>query len=258
MKQYLICFLFAIYTSCLFAQQPPLETKFPDYAFLNYQMTFEKVKTAVAKSDTVVKKLFAAKGIKYPCKNILWRAFKGPSEMELWARNSINDTFVLIKNYQICALSGILGPKRWEGDKQVPEGFYFLSDFKPNSAYYLSMLVGYPNYSDLIQGNKEKPGGDIYIHGACMTIGCMPMTDELIGELYIISMNARAYGQLNIPVQIYPIRYTQKSIDFLGREYKNEAEKQKFWVNIKRAYDYFEATHRTLPVMYDSKGNYAF
>jgi len=84
------------------------------------------------------------------------------------------------------------------------------------------------------------------------------MTDELIGELYIISMNARAYGQLNIPVQIYPIRYTQKSIDFLGREYKNEAEKQKFWVNIKRAYDYFEATHRTLPVMYDSKGNYAF
>ena len=44
----------------------------------------------------------------------------------------------------------------------------------------------------------------------------------------------------------------------IGKEYKNEAKKQAFWVNIKRAYDYFEATHKTLPVMYDEKGEYAF
>jgi murein L,D-transpeptidase YafK len=119
-------------------------------------------------------------------------------------------------------------------------------------------LVNYPNYSDLIEGDKNQPGGDIYIHGACMTIGCLPMTDQIIEEIYILSMISRTYGQLNIPVHIFPVRYNQKSLDYIGKEYKNEAKKQAFWVNIKRAYDYFEATHKTLPVMYDEKGEYAF
>lgn len=254
-----IFILFLLLHSFFFSEaQPPLENKFPDYTFQNYQMSFDRVRVAVAKTDYNVRKMFDAKKIKYPCKNILFRALKGSNELELWARNSMQDTFVLIKNYKICALSGILGPKRWEGDKQVPEGFYFLSDFKPNSAYHLSMLLNYPNYSDMILGNKDTPGGDIYIHGACMTIGCMPMTDEWIDELYSISIAARTYGQLNIPVQVFPLRYTQKGLDFIGKEYKNDEDKQKFWVNIKRAYDYFEETHKTLPVMYDDKGNYAF
>ncbi|HMT36207.1 MAG TPA: L,D-transpeptidase family protein [Chitinophagaceae bacterium] len=238
--------------------QPALENKYPDYAFQNYQMSFDRVKAAFSKSEFNVRKMFEDKKIKYPCKNILFRAIKASNEFELWGRNQMDDTFVLIKHYKICALSGILGPKRWEGDKQVPEGFYFISDFKPNSAYHLSMLLNYPNYSDMMKGNKEHPGGDIYIHGACMTVGCVPMTDEWIEELYVISMIARINGQLNIPVHVYPLRYTQKGLDYIGKEYKDESEKQEFWVNLKRAYDYFEATHKTLPVMYDEKGNYAF
>jgi murein L,D-transpeptidase YafK len=238
--------------------QPPLENKFPDYTFYNFQMSFEKVKNANAKSEGAIKKMFDEKQIKYPCANILYRGIKANNELELWARNSNQDTFTLIKLYKICALSGILGPKRYEGDKQVPEGFYFISDFKPNSNYHLSMLLNYPNYSDQMEGDKQQPGGDIYIHGACMTVGCLPMTDPIIEEIYTISINARTQGQLNIPVHIYPIRYTQKSLDYIGREYKNEDEKQKFWVNIKRAYDYFETTHKILPVMYDENGDYAF
>jgi|LakMenEpi03Aug12_release.lakeMendotaPanAssembly.Ray.scaffolds.fasta_scaffold02574_15 murein L,D-transpeptidase YafK len=238
--------------------QPALENKYPDYTFLNYQMGYEKVKNAVLKSEANIKKMFDEKNIKYPCTNILFRGLKANNELELWARNSIQDTFVLIKLYKICALSGILGPKRYEGDKQVPEGFYFISDFKPNSNYHLSMLINYPNYSDLIGGDKDHPGGDIYIHGACMTVGCLPMTDPIIEEIYIVSMQSRAQGQLNIPVHIYPVRYTQKSLDYIGKEYKNEKEKQKFWVNLKRAYDYFETTHKILPVMYDENGDYAF
>ena len=120
------------------------------------------------------------------------------------------------------------------------------------------MLVNYPNYSDLIAGDKTKPGGDIYIHGACMTVGCMPMTNELIEEIYVLALISRVHGQLNIPVQIFPLKYTQKGLDYLGKEYKNETEKHSFWINLKRAYDYFEATHKTLPVMYDERGNYAF
>jgi Uncharacterized protein conserved in bacteria len=221
-------------------------------------MSFDRVKNAFAKHENNVRKMFTDKGIKFPCSNILYRCFKASTEFELWGRNSIKDTFTLIKSYKICALSGILGPKRWEGDKQVPEGFYFISEFKPNSEYHLSMLVNYPNYSDLIFGNQERPGGDIYIHGACMTVGCIPMTNEWIEELYVVSLMARVHGQMNIPVQIFPVRFNQKSLDYIGREYKDDAAKHKFWVNLKRAYDYFEATHKTLPVMYDEKGEYAF
>jgi murein L,D-transpeptidase YafK len=249
--------LLTINISC-YAQQPTLSMTFPDYQFQNYQMSFDRVKTAFAKNEFKVKKMFEEKGIKYPCSNILFRGFKASNDLELWARNSNQDTFVLVKNYKICALSGILGPKRYEGDKQVPEGFYFISEFKPKSEYHLSMLVNYPNYSDLIEGDKERPGGDIYIHGACMTVGCMPMTNELIEELYVVSLTSRIYGQVNIPVHIFPIRYNQKSLDYIGREYKDETAKHRFWVNLKRAYDYFEATHKILPVMYDEKGDYAF
>ena len=238
--------------------QPPLEVVYPDYQFLNFQNSFERVKSASAHSESAIKKLFAEKNIQYPCSNILYRAFKSTNDLELWARNSISDTFVLIKTYKICALSGILGPKRFEGDKQVPEGFYFIEEFNPKSNYHLAMLLNYPNYSDQMIGEKDHLGGDIYIHGKCMTIGCMPMTDELIEEIYSTCVASRTNGELNIPVQIFPLRFTQKGIDFLGREYKNEEDKHRFWVNLKRAYDYFEATHKTLPVMYDEKGEYAF
>lgn len=236
----------------------PLEPSFPDVNFQQTQMNYERVRNANARYEAGIKKMFADKGINYPCSNIYYRGIKALNDLELWARNSPSDTFTLVKTYKICALSGILGPKRYEGDRQVPEGFYFIAEFKPNSDYHLSMLVNYPNYSDLMHGNRNKPGGDIYIHGACMTVGCMPMTNEWIEEMYIIALQARINGQLNIPVHIYPIRYTKQAIDYVQREYKNAPEKQSFWMNLKRAYDYFEATHRILPVMYDSEGHYTF
>lgn len=250
--------VFLLLSSFVLHAQPPLEITYPDYQFYNFQNSFDRVKAANLKSEQAIKKMFEEKHIKYPCTNILFRAFKSTNDFELWGRNSIQDTFVLIKNYKICALSGILGPKRYEGDKQVPEGFYFIEEFNPKSNYYLAMLLNYPNYSDMLNGDKEHPGGDIYIHGKCMTVGCMPMTDELIEEIYAVCLSSRTNGELNIPVQIFPLRFTQKGLDFLGREYKDEEAKHKFWVNLKRAYDYFEATHKTLPVMYDEKGEYAF
>jgi len=250
--------LFLVLCTLVSFAQPALQVAYPDYQFLNFQNSFERVKVASAKNDQTIKKLFQDKNIKYPCTNILYRAFKSTNDMELWARNTMTDTFVLIKTYKICALSGILGPKRYEGDKQVPEGFYFIEDFNPKSNYHLSMLLSYPNYSDRLTGNKENLGGDIYIHGKCMTVGCMPMTDEFIEEIYATCLTSRTNGELNIPVHIYPLRFTQKGLDYLGREYKNEESKHKFWVNLKRAYDYFEATHKILPVMYDEQGEYAF
>lgn len=256
--KYFISFLF-VFASFLLQAQPPLEPQYPDRNFENFQLSMDRVKKAYYSNEAELRRAFTSKGITYPCSNIFMRSFKSTNEMELYGRNSIKDTFTLIKKYNVCALSGILGPKRWEGDRQVPEGFYFIEDFNPRSNYHLSLLLNYPNYSDRINAvDKEHPGGDIYIHGGCMTIGCMPMTDQFIEEIYTVCLQARTAGQMYIPVHIYPLRFNQTGLNFLGREYKNEDTKQKFWVSLKRAYDYFEVTKKVPPVMYDSEGNYIF
>lgn len=224
----------------------------------NSQMSFSRVAQAQAKYSDTLRKFFMANGLSYPPKDIYIRAFKSQNEMELWAREVRSDEYKLIKTYRICALSGILGPKRYEGDKQVPEGAYFIEDFNPQSDFYLSMLINYPNYSDMVMGDKKKPGGNIYIHGGCVTVGCMPMTDEVIQELYTLCLNARLNGQNYIPIHIYPTRFNKRGLDYLGREYSTAEDKQKFWVNLKAGYDYFEQHKKLLPVMYTPDGRYAY
>ncbi|MBS1643736.1 MAG: L,D-transpeptidase family protein [Bacteroidetes bacterium] len=224
----------------------------------NFQFSFNRVSQAYARYNDTLKKLFEAQKIPYPCNDIFLRFFKAHNEGELWARASKKDEYKLIKHYRMCALSGILGPKRWEGDRQVPEGYYFIEDFNPKSDFYLSLLLNYPNYSDLVKGDKDKPGGNIYIHGGCVTVGCIPMTDPVIMELYTLCLSARLAGETNIPVHIYPIRFDRTGLDFLGREYGSDTTKQKFWVNMKREYDYFETNHRLKPVLYSPDGRYLF
>jgi len=236
----------------------PVKAQEDPVTFRNFQFSFARVSQAWAQCNDTLRKIFASKDINFPSASIYLRCFKGSNEMELWARPDDTSAYVLVKNYRVCALSGSLGPKRWEGDKMVPEGMYFIDDFNPKSDFHLSMLLNYPNYTDLINGNKVKPGGDIYIHGGCVTVGCLPMTDPVIRELYILCLNAKLAGQNYIPVHIYPTRFDRKGLNFLGREYGTDTEKQKFWVNLKVEYDYFERYHKLLPVMYSPDGKYVF
>jgi len=150
----------------------------------------------------------------------------------------------------------VLGPKRAEGDRQVPEGYYFIDDFNPKSDYYLSMLLNYPNFVDNIKGGKIRKGGDIYIHGGCVTVGCLPLTDDGVQWLYVLCLNARINGQENIPVHIFPTRLNKNGWSFLTREYVHYPESQEFWQSLKAGYDYFEKNHRLLPVMYSADGKY--
>lgn len=222
------------------------------------QMSTPRVSNAFNKFDNKLKAEFRSKGFNYPADNVYIRSFKAQNELELWVKNKDADTFSLFKTYKVCALSGMLGPKRVEGDRQVPEGLYFLTTYNPNSDFHLSMLVNYPNYSDMILGNKAKLGGDIYIHGGCLTVGCLPMTDEGIQEIYTICLGARMNGDNNIPVQIFPTIFNKAGLNFLGKEYKVDTEKQKFWINLKAAYDYFEVNKNPAPVMYNEEGKYIF
>ncbi len=225
---------------------------------LNSQLTFSRVAKAYSKYNDSLRRLFTSHGLSYPPKDIYIRSFKSQNQMELWGREKVSDPYKLVKLYHVCALSGILGPKRIEGDRQVPEGSYFIEDFNPQSEYFLSMLINYPNYSDILLGDKKKPGGNIYIHGGCVTVGCMPMTDEVIQELYIVCLNAKINGQNYIPVNIYPTRFNKTGLDYLGKAYMDDEGKQKFWVNLKVGYDYFEKNKKLMPVMYSPEGKYIF
>lgn len=226
--------------------------------FRNFQFSFNRVSQAWAKCNDSLRKTFEEKGLKWPSSRIYLRSFKAQNELELWAAKDDTSAYELVKTYRVCALSGILGPKRYEGDRQVPEGLYFIDDFNPKSDFFLSLLLNYPNYSDMVLGDKQRPGGDVYIHGGCVTIGCLPMTDPIIQEIYVLCLNAKLSGENYIPVHIFPTRFDRKGLNFLGRAYAADTAKQRFWVNLKSGYDYFERTHKILPVMYTPEGKYVF
>jgi murein L,D-transpeptidase YafK len=129
--------------------------------------------------------------------------------------------------------------------------------FNPYSSYHLSLGVSYPNASDKIIG-RGNLGGDIMIHGNCVTIGCMPLTDEYIKEVYILAVEARNDGQENIPVNIFPSKLNEVGIKKLSKEYSDNQNLMDFWRNIKTGYDYFEKNKRPPIVSIDKTGKYEF
>ncbi len=251
-REKLCCALIAVLAGCFSA---PLLAQDADADFKEFQLGCTRVSDACKKYNDSAAKEFRKKNIAWPPKDIYLRAFKSQNELELWARNNETTEYKLIKTYRICALSGALGPKRAQGDRQVPEGYYFIEDFNPKSDYYLSMQLSYPNYSDRLLG-KENLGGDIYIHGGCVTIGCMPMTDDGIKELYTVCVNARINGQEFIPVHIFPNRMNKAGMNYLKNQFQSEPVKQQFWSELKAGYEYFEKYHKILPVMYTPEGKY--
>ena len=224
-------------------------------SFRSAQFASSRVSDSWKKYNDTLAKEFKKKNVAYPPTDIYLRAFKSQNEMELWARNSESSEYKLIKTYHVCAISGSLGPKRMQGDRQVPEGYYFIDDFNNASEFYLSLQLNYPNYSDQRLGD-QKTGGDIYIHGGCVTVGCLPMTNPGIQEIYTVCLNARLSGQQFIPVHILPTRLNKNGMAYLTREFPNDAAKQQFWTELKAGYDYFEKNHKLLPVMYSPEGKY--
>src|SRR5688572_14636543 len=142
----------------------------PSYiSFIDFQKTLQRPGEALQRKDDTLQKQFRSKGLKWPAKYLYIRSFKYDSQLEVWVRNDINDPIKLFKTYKVCALAGTLGPKRMEGDYQVPEGFYYINEFNHRSTYYLSLGLNYPNISDRILSDSIRPGGEIYIHGSCVT-----------------------------------------------------------------------------------------
>lgn len=226
-------------------------------SFFDLQKSFSRVAFALKTKEDTLRKQFAAANITYPPKQIYIRSFKYDSQLEVWVRNSDEEKFKLFKTYKVCAMAGTLGPKRMQDDYQVPEGFYYINQFKPNSNYHLALGINYPNESDRIISDSLSPGGSIFIHGNCITTGCIPILDNQIEEVYLLAAMAKNAGEDFIPVHIFSVRYNnQKSMQYLSRTTKDNQDVQKFEVKLKEVYDYFEE-HKTLPfISTNKKGEY--
>jgi murein L,D-transpeptidase YafK len=168
---------------------------------------------------------------------ILIRVFKEESELELWKQDN-NGQFALLKTYPICRWSGELGPKVKQGDRQAPEGFYTIlpAQMNPNSQYYLSFNMGYPNAYDRAHG---RTGAHLMVHGNCSSAGCYSMTDEQIGEIFAIGRDAFFGGQKSFQVQAYPFRMTA-----LNMAKHRDSPHFAFWKMLKQGNDHFEVTRQ--------------
>jgi len=163
---------------------------------------------------------------------IFIRIFKEEAELEIWM--SVKGEYYLIQTYPICAFSGELGPKQKEGDRQSPEGFYYVtkSRLNPNSRFHLSFNLGYPNRYDRAHG---RTGSFLMVHGNCVSIGCYAMTDSKIEEIYELVEQALTQGQKIVRVHAFPFRMT---VENMQRHYEDKW--YYFWENLKEGYDWFE------------------
>jgi murein L,D-transpeptidase YafK len=183
------------------------------------------------------------------------RIFKYEKELELWVRNKADSKYTFLKKKNICASSGDLGPKRKEGDLQVPEGIYTISAYNPNSSYYLALQVSYPNKSDMILKTGQRAGGEIMIHGNCVTIGCIPLEDDPVKDVYILCVEAK--NNRSTPrCEIYPCRLTDENVKALKTKYGQD--KNNFWEGIRPAYSYFEKNKTPVSYTINQQGAYVY
>src|SRR5687768_8104877 len=227
------------------------------FNFIESQKSFPRISDVLKRKEDTLRKQFEEKRLPWPAKYIYIRSFKYDSQLEVWVKYDMNEKFRLFKTYKVCALAGTLGPKRMQGDYQVPEGFYYINEFNAKSTYHLSLGLNYPNVSDKILSDSYQPGGDIYIHGSCVTVGCIPLTDPMIEEVYILTAHAKDQGQDFIPVHIFPIRYNVKrSLEYFEKLVKDDIQLQQFSTRLEDAFNYFEK-HKQVPiVMVTERGEY--
>jgi murein L,D-transpeptidase YafK len=233
------------------------QTAAPSLNFINYQRSFPVVNDAMKRKEDTLMKQFEEKKLQWPAKYIYIRSFKYDSQLEVWVKQEKNDPYKLFKTYKVCALAGTLGPKRMAGDYQVPEGFYYINEFNPKSNYHLSLGLNYPNSSDRMLSDSLQPGGEIYIHGSCVTVGCIPITDTQIEELYILASQAKNEGEDFIPVHIFPVSFKNaKSTEYFAKYVKDFPEYRGMAERFRQVYYYFEKHHNLPIIMVNEKGDY--
>lgn len=126
---------------------------------------------------------------------------KGAREMMLLHNDQV------LRRYDIELGFAPEGHKQFEGDGRTPEGRYYIDRRNPNSAFYLSVGISYPNADDraFARAHRKSAGGDIFIHGTPRqmafrpdwTAGCIAVSNAEMREIY-------SMVGLRTPIDIYP------------------------------------------------------
>ncbi|MGB0422704.1 MAG: L,D-transpeptidase family protein [Flavobacteriales bacterium] len=181
---------------------------------------------------------------------VFFRVFKKEELFEVWTKKQ-NEDFVLSVSFPFCKNSGVLGPKRKEGDFQIPEGIYSIDRYNPKSKFHLSLGINYPNSVDLIHADQNKPGGDIFIHGGCASIGCISITNESIDLVYRLAKNSAS--PYSIEAHFFPFKFN--NIDFMNELKAQNPDTKLLWNSLESIYTSFEK-NRQLPEVHMSEGEY--
>lgn len=230
------------FTSCMCAQP----------AFLKQQLKYPKVAASYKEKWSGISQNLKKLEVDTAGYKVLIRIFKAEKQLEVWLKSKNSEKYVHYGDFAICRSSGEAGPKRTEGDLQVPEGFYSVNFFNAFSDYYLGMQINYPNESDKILGRKPF-GGQIMIHGNCVTIGCIPITDDKIKELYLLCLVSKGAGN-SVSVDSYPFKLTGSNMESAKKSYDKKL--CDFWANLKIVYDYFEKNKKAPVIGVDKNGAY--
>ncbi|MCC5944315.1 MAG: L,D-transpeptidase family protein [Bernardetiaceae bacterium] len=245
-------FLIALCTTVLFILAFKLKEKEQEIQAMDFrsaQKQYSRVREAYADCKTNIEAHLKNKSLRLEGIEIVLCAYKEEQILELWGRNKKTKKFQHLEDFQICRSSGVLGPKRQKGDMQVPEGLYHVDRFNPKSNFHLSLGTNYPNASDKILSQAKKLGGDIFIHGSCVTIGCIPIKDEPIKRLYVYAVEAKQAGH-QIPVYIFPFKSENANIE------QRTGEHIKLWKNLLEMQQYFDTHKQIIPFKVNQEGYY--
>lgn len=216
-----------------------------------------KTDVTINKLEDTLRKQFESKKLVWPPQEVYIRSFKYDRQLEVWVKSETKEPFKLFKTYKVCMQSGTIGPKRLEGDYQMPEGFYYINEFNPNSNFHLALGLNYPNASDKILSDSLHPGSAIYIHGNCVSTGCIAIDNKPIEEVYLLASYVKDAGQEFIPVHVFPVKYNvKKSFEYLATVTKENQSLQRFAVSLKAAFDHFEEKKELPLIMVNKKGEY--
>ncbi len=226
-------------------------------SFQTQQQKYPRVRTARKNIEKKIQMISTKADVDYPPEKILLRAFKSERVLEIWAKDSKNIGYKLIVSYDFTGFSGDLGPKRSEGDYQIPEGIYYIDRFNPASQFHLSLGLNYPNKSDRIRTTYKDPGCDIFIHGNQVTIGCIPLGDLIIEQLYIIAVDTKSSVQKKIPVHIFPYKFKNKAKKKRYLRYTNNNSKVTvLWKELESIYNNFDKNKSLPDISINNSGAY--
>ncbi|MFZ1426739.1 MAG: L,D-transpeptidase family protein [Geminicoccaceae bacterium] len=119
----------------------------------------------------------------------------------------------ILESFRVALGRNPKGTKIYQGDGRTPEGIYRIAALNPDSQFYRSIRVSYPNDADRARAQAlgQAVGGDIMIHGLAperrgyggehwrfdWTNGCIAVTDEEIDEIW-------QRVEIGTPIEIRP------------------------------------------------------